>query len=923
VRNGNYPVDPLEDWYRFTGQAGVGVEVSVTAHLSSGGLRVDLYSANGTGLGAYANIYDGNTGTVTKTLTTTDVYYIKVSGTAVGNYDLRVTGGDGIISDYVLKAYLGGMGSGSIIASGLTCSGNLCAGNYNANASVTLTPVPDATSFFAGWSGGPCSGTNPCTILMDGPKTVLGSFSKPNNILNQYTLSIHLGGSGSGTVQASGLACSGNLCTGNYAADTSVTLTPISDAGSYFAGWSGSCSGTGACTILMDGPKKATANYNRPTYVLTVASSNPASGALITVRPNDTNGQGNGTTQFTRTYNSNEVVTLISPFMAGGNNFQKWQRNGADYSTNQTINVPMDGNHTLTAVYVTPSLVTRTLTVNSSNPNSGVSIAISPADNNGQSAGTTQFVRTYNDNVSVILTAPATAGANNFQKWQRNGVDYSTTGTTSVGLNANTTMTAIYSSPQPLTHILNVGLSNAGNGVSITVSPDGVGGDLDSSPPFTRLYSDGTSVTLTAPSNANGIKFINWSGCDTIVGTSCNLNMHDQRTVIAHFSGKISGAFHTFTLKREGILWGWGENYYGKLGDGTTIDSHYPIQIGNRRDWGSIVAGVDHTLGVKADGTLWAWGDNYYGQIGDGSTINRGTPVPIGSGYDWVMISAGGGHSLALKADGSIWSWGENYSGQLGDGTTVDGYIPAQVGSDSDWVMISAGYNYSMALKADGTIWGWGDNYHGQLGDGTTINKNFPTQVGTEKNWIAIAAGRGAHTLALKSNGTLWAWGDNYYGQVGDTTTANKNYPVQVGTDFDWVSISSGATHSLAIKASGTIWAWGDNRYGQLGDQTNVAKNYPVPMDAATDWALVQAGGYHNVALKLNGSVWTWGWNAYGQLGDGTTIDKNAPVLVAVPEFPGDFDADGDVDGSDLANLILGNKVMNIADFALDFGRTN
>lgn len=180
-------------------------------------------------------------------------------------------------------------------------------------------------------------------------------------------------------------------------------------------------------------------------YTLTVASSNPSSGVSITVSPNDRYGRGNGTTQFTRSYRSSTSITLTAPATASGNTFQEWQRDGYDYSTSRTITFSLSRNSTMKAVYTAATTTTSyTLTITSSNPSSGVAVTVSPADRNGQGNGTTQFTRSYNSGTAVTLTAPSTANGNNFQKWQRNGVDAATTQTTSVTMSANTTMTAVY-----------------------------------------------------------------------------------------------------------------------------------------------------------------------------------------------------------------------------------------------------------------------------------------------------------------------------------------------------------------------------------------------------------------------------------------------------------------------------------------------
>jgi len=197
-----------------------------------------------------------------------------------------------------------------------------------------------------------------------------------------------------------------------------------------------------------------------PARTLTIASSNPASGVSVTISPNDNNAQGNGSTAFTRTYNNSTQVTLTAPSTAGGNNFAKWQRDGVDASTTVSTTVIMDANHTMTAVYVVPPPPPRTLTVASSNPASGVSVTVSPNDNNAQGNGSTSFTRTYNNNTQVTLTAPSTAGGNNFAKWQRDGVDAGTTISTTVIMDANHTMTAVYVVPPPPPRTLTVASSN-------------------------------------------------------------------------------------------------------------------------------------------------------------------------------------------------------------------------------------------------------------------------------------------------------------------------------------------------------------------------------------------------------------------------------------------------------------------------------
>lgn len=343
----------------------------------------------------------------------------------------------------------------------------------------------------------------------------------------------------------------------------------------------------------------------------------------------------------------------------------------------------------------------------------------------------------------------------------------------------------------------------------------------------------------------------------------------------------IAANAHSFGLKSDGSLWGWGLNSYGQLGDGTTTDKHIPVQVGTDNKWVDVVVGGS-TLALKSDGTIWAWGYNYFGQLGDGTTIDRNSPVKIGTDNNWVGISSGNGHSIGLKSDGTIRAWGVNYHGQLGDGTTGSKSTPIQTSLlPNIWISIATGGWYGIGLKSDGTLWAWGSNVFGQLGDGTNVDKSSPLQIGTDNNWMSITTGR-YHTLGLKSDGTLWTWGANNYGQLGDGTTTNRNSPLQIGTDNKWVSTAGGAWYSLGLKSDGTLWAFGMNYNGQLGDGTLTNRNIPVQIGTDDKWIRITAGQYHTLGLKSNGTLWAWGANGFGQLGDGTNTNRNIPVQIGM-----------------------------------------
>ncbi|MCL2014314.1 MAG: InlB B-repeat-containing protein, partial [Oscillospiraceae bacterium] len=244
------------------------------------------------------------------------------------------------------------------------------------------------------------------------------------------------------------------------------------------------------------------------------------------------------------------------------------------------------------------------------------------------------------------------------------------------------------------------------------------------------------------------------------------------------------------------------------------------------------------------------------------------------------MLSTGSSHTTALKSDGTVWTWGNNgYSGKLGDGTNTNKNTPVQVQNLTNVIFVSTISHHIVALKSDGTVWAWGNNEYGQLGDDTNTNKNTPVQVQNLTNVIAVSAGH-SFTAALKSDGTVWAWGRNLRGQLGDGTNIDKNTPVQVQNLTNVDAFSVGYNHTTALKSDGTVWAWGDNYFGPLGDGTNINKNTPVQVQNLTNVIAVSAGAWHTTALKSDGTVWAWGENEHGSLGDGTNIDKNTPVQV-------------------------------------------
>ena len=469
------------------------------------------------------------------------------------------------------------------------------------------------------------------------------------------------------------------------------------------------------------------------------------------------------------------------------------------------------------------------------------------------------------------------------------------------------------------------------------------------------------------------------------------------------------GSSFAMALADDGTVWAWGSNQYGQLGQGTTVGSGAPVQVKGPGGEGvldevvMISAGMNHAMALRRDGTVWAWGDNQYGRLGDGTSQLRTTPVQVsneaGDGYfqGAVGVVAGGWHSAAIREDGSIWTWGRNSSGQLGDGTDSNRSRPVRVlgaggeGHLSGVTGASLTLSRSLVVRGDGTVWAWGLGGSFGLGDGTTESSSVPVQVRDEdgEGFLSeiVEVWGGSHFLALAEDGSLWGWGANGNGALGDGTTTGRSLPARVrdhGEDsylFGVRGISlAGNYNSTALLEDGTVWAWGNNNFGQVGDGTTEDRRLPEQVVApegrgefrlwpASDHDLVvrvvppgagettpaagahtrdsgetvtitataaegfvfqrwvgavddpfsesttvtmdddrivfahflhegavadprvSAGGSHSAAVMEDGSVWAWGINGNsGVLGDGTTTHRSVPVQVVGPGGDGFLD---------------------------------
>ncbi|MBP6459715.1 MAG: T9SS type A sorting domain-containing protein [Crocinitomicaceae bacterium] len=350
-----------------------------------------------------------------------------------------------------------------------------------------------------------------------------------------------------------------------------------------------------------------------------------------------------------------------------------------------------------------------------------------------------------------------------------------------------------------------------------------------------------------------------------------------------------SGSNHITGIKIDGTLWGGGRNGSGELGMTSSTIPQYElffVQLSNINDWAFIKNGRGNSFAIKNNGTLWATGSNFNGVLGIGTTTAPFVLTQVGTASNYVAVDGYSQHTLALRSDGTAWSWGRNDNNQLGQGvSSADVLSPIQVGAATDWAKVAVtGTGGSFAIKNNGTLWCWGKSCNSNLtGSNTITNRPNPFQIGTATNWLFIEPGY-CHVLALKTDNTLWAWGEFSSGQLGipSITGLQSQSPKQVGT-ATWQSIATGSNTSFGVQTNGTLWVWGENINGELGLNDTTNRNAPTQIGTDTNWVSVISGEDHTIATKSDGTLWGWGRNYFGAAGSGSFNSSTGyftPVLV-------------------------------------------
>ena len=325
---------------------------------------------------------------------------------------------------------------------------------------------------------------------------------------------------------------------------------------------------------------------------------------------------------------------------------------------------------------------------------------------------------------------------------------------------------------------------------------------------------------------------------------------------------------------------------------GLTSNTSYTFTVTATNAVGtSAASAASNSITTDVARQLWVSGRNHRGQLGVGNTSDYSSPIQVGSLTNWAITDGGETSSVAVKTDGTLWTWGNNTHGQLGLGNSGSYYrysSPKQVGSLTGWAKVSSGYAFVLAIKTNGTLWSWGQNDNGgPLGLGDTTSRSSPVQVGALTTWAEVSGGfTGNNSMGVSTSGTLFTWGRNQFGQLGLGNTTSYSSPKQVGALTAWSKVSMSGGASAAIKTDGTLWTWGYNGSGVLGlgnatiYPINNDRSSPVQVGSLTNWSQISNNSSSMIAVKTDGTLWSWGSGYFGSLGLGNTTNYSSPKQV-------------------------------------------
>jgi alpha-tubulin suppressor-like RCC1 family protein len=354
------------------------------------------------------------------------------------------------------------------------------------------------------------------------------------------------------------------------------------------------------------------------------------------------------------------------------------------------------------------------------------------------------------------------------------------------------------------------------------------------------------------------------------------------------------GGYSAYAVGKDGSVWAWGDDLEGQLGNGTdSAISLVPVRVLRLSGVVAVAASANSAYALQGNGSVWAWGDNATGELGTGNeAYTSELPVEVRDIGRITLLAAGDLSAYALQQDGTVWAWGNNAFGQLGRGVgSSEADVPVEVRGLSDVEGLAAGANAAYALSRGGTVWAWGDNTFGELARraGALVGTS-PVKV-TQLTQVSAIAASAYTAFALEHDGTVWSWGDGSFGELGDgdckqasSACPPSSGPVLVRTLNHVIAIAAGGYAAYALESNGSVWAWGDGAEGQLGDRSIASADVTVRVIGLRNVVAIAAGGSAAYALENNGSVWAWGDGDYGQLGDGAFWGSDVPQSV---EFSG------------------------------------